>query len=394
MTIDIEPFETITGWASDGTMTAELMEHPEYIAMHKTAAVLFKNPGGNLNKSISKSLNIEMDGKNEIVLSIWSQKKSSNWYVSTSDFRYLIEFADGVVFYLPIYEGFNQVSFYVPGISTVERIKITALHNDADCLVLSACVGVIDEYPLDVMAGVRSEIQRQVNAETGPGMLLGTISASAGDTSLNAPETDFLERMAAVFITDGVNSETHAIDRTDKGQYTFATTYDGQELLHDYVDASLYLYFPVEFGRAEQDAIFPSINIWKMAPSPVQRSSDIDEVYDSARPDGTWQNRRVPLNLVYHLLIDCEARHSKIQAIMNRAVRRFLGSNEVWINGRKHGFQFEIEPVEIEPDQSIEQFAKVQYTIDIEVQEEREVRTELTGVALTEFSTSPLKELP
>lgn len=389
MTHDIETFETTSGWTTTGTMTVESMDHPEYIAMHKSASLLVTIPTGNQNIPIAKPLDVDMNGKREIVLSVWSQRKASNWYTSTSDFRYLIEFAPGVVFYMPVLSGFEQVSFWVPELETVESIKITPLFNDDDALVLSACVAVQDEYPLDVMAAVKAEIERSVALETGPGIEVGTVSGEAGDETITAPEVPFIERMSVVAISDGTNSERHAIQKTDKVSLGFASTYDGPELLHDYTNAKLYLALPVEFGRYEEDAIFPGVFIWRMAPSPVMRSSDIDQVYDSVSASGEWQGRRVPLNLVYHLSIDCEARHSKVQAVMNRAVRRFLGSNVVWINGRKHGFQFQEEPVEIEPDQSIEQFHKIQYTLDIEVQEEREDRATATGVAATTVSVNP-----
>lgn len=393
MTIDIEPCESTTGWTSTGTITASLCQFPEFIALHKTASLIFNIPAGNLNKSISKTLSVPMAGSTEIVLSVWSQGRASNSYQRYADFSYLIEFAAGVSFYMPIPEGFSQVSFYVPSLATVTRLKITPLHDNADYIVISACVGVKDDYPRDVMAGVQSEILRHVALEAGNGVQVGTVTGTTGDSSITVGELDYIDRMATVKIKDGTNSEVHAIARTDKSTYHFASVYDGDTLLHDYSAAPLYLNLPVEFGRYDEDAVMPGIFIWKMAPDPIQRSSDVDTVTDSVSAAGLWQARRVPLNLVYHLMVDCEARHPEILAILNRAVRRWLGSNILWINGRLHTFEFSIAPVEIEPDQSVEQFPKVQYTVDIEVQEEREDRAGLVGLSAATVSVDPVGEI-
>jgi len=394
MTLDVETFETTTGWTSTGTMTVSQNQITQYIALHKTASLMVNIPSNNSGKKITKTLNVPMAGMTEIVLSIWSQRKASNQYIQNADFSYSIKFGSGAEYFLPIIEGFEQVSFYVPALTTVTEFTITALTNSADVLLLSACVAVKDDYPADVLDGMRTEIQRQMVNETGLGLLLGTVSGITGDTTLPITHFPYADRMATVLIKDATHSEVHAFDLTDEINYRFASTYDGLTLKYDYTSASVYLNFPVEFGRYEQDAIIPGVFLWKMAAEPVMRSTDLDTVYDTSTT-GTWQSRRVPINENYRVLIDVEARHPKILAIMNRAVKRFLGLNVLWINGRKHTFQWSVPPVEIEPDQSIEQFPKIQYEVSIEVQEERENRTGIYGGLSTEnITVTPVGVLP
>lgn len=389
MKLDVETFESASGWTSDGSITASVNNFPEYIADNKAASLVFSVPSGSIGKSVTKTLGIALGGYPEIVLSVWSQKLAS----TSGTFYYQIEFATGKAFYLQVLPGFTQVSFWVEGLATVDYIKITALSNNADALLCSACVAVLDEYPRDVMAGVQTEIQKHLTNVTGSGKLLGTVTASAGADHISVSEFSFIDRMAVVKIDDGTHSEIHALDRTDEGKYYFASVYDGPALLHSYSSANVYLYFPVEFGRYDEDAVIPGIFIWKMAPDPVMRSSDVDEVYDSPTATG-FQSRRIPINLSYNLMIDCEARHNEILALLSRVVRRWLGSNLVWINGRSHTFQWSIPPEEIDSDQSVEQFPKVQYTVDIEVQEEREDRASTVKVSTKTISVTPVQELP
>jgi len=395
MTLDVETFETLTGWSSTGSMTVSQNAIPQFVALHKAASLLVNIPQGNQGKKITKTLNVPMAGMNEIVLSIWSRYKASNTYQQAADFAYSIQFSNGFQFLLPVLEGFEQVSFFVPGLATVTEFTITALTNDNDILLLSACVAVLDDYPADVLSGMQAEIKLQMANETGQGVLLGMVSGTAGDSTLSLTGKNYVDRMASVLINDGTHSEVHSFDLTDEKNYRLSPNlYAGGTLLNTYVNAPLYLNLPVEFGRYEQDAVIPGVFLWKMAAEPVLRSSDVDTVFDTAAA-GTWQSRRVPINENYRVLIDVEARHPKILAIMNRAVKRFLGLNVLWINGRKHTFQWTVPPTEIEPDQSVEQFPKVQYEVSIEVQEERENRIGVYGgVANEHITVTPVGVLP
>ena len=103
-------------------------------------------------------------------------------------------------------------------------------------------------------------------------------------------------------------------------------------------------------------------------------------------PDGSGALRRMPWMQNVKVLVDCEARQSQVLALAARCARVFLASSRVWINGRAHEMPYPDTGSYVEPEDAVVQIPKIQYEVEIEVHEERDVRTWLspvTGQTLT-----------
>ena len=208
----IDALSSATGWTNggSGTITATVNQVPEYIAgLSNSASLLIHVPAGNLNKTIQKTITFDLTGYTEITLHIWSRNFSYHGgdYLQASDFAYKIEFGDGKIYYLPTMHGFQDVTFYIGGTGAINEIKVTALHNQEDYLILSYLVAATDELPADIFQGIKEQLTAEVNAKypsypggvQNKGILLGTLTATAGDTSFyNINSFKLLDRYAVI----------------------------------------------------------------------------------------------------------------------------------------------------------------------------------------------------
>jgi hypothetical protein len=374
MRIDIENFTSLTGWTpeSGSTISAYMLNsHPDYIAYNLPASVVFKIPTGNAGKYIQKTIAVNLTGYNEVTFSVWSRNKSSDSYSKSTDYKYKIEFGTAEVFYIPTYsKKLEQVTFSIAG-APITKIKITALHNDEDYLIMSHMVGSLEEMPFDLFTATKSALENELTEKYSNGIFLGKTTVTAGALTFTVSgDNKFLERYTVLKITDGVHSEIHQVDSVDGLTYKLTSLYDDHIFLNSYTNADVYIIVPVEFGVDSKEIILPGITIWGMIPEPVYRGSALENVQDTFKTDNTSASRREGRIQKYNILVDCESRNNELLAFASKIVRDWIAKETLWVNGNKLGIQNEGSPTEIFPTETMDIVPKIQYTFSVEIKEE------------------------
>ena len=370
----INPVDTmvdVTGWvASGGAQVHGVNAHPDMCADWLDSSAVFRFNGG----AVEKTFNVDVSESTELSLSVWSRSKGHSHFQRPEDFMYKIVVNGTQEWFLPVYRTFTSVTIPLEGIDTITSLRFEAMSNADDFLVVSAVYALRDEYPLDVMQGVVRALEVARDELSPSGVFCGKVSGSAGDREVEVDwSLDYAERYSVILITDGMNTERHQIELRDGEGMRFTELYDGQALLNTYVDADVFIWFPVEFGRYEEEAVVPGIVVYALAPEPDLTSSELATRVDALSGDGSWRERKEQMGLVYQVLVTCETRSGFLGAVQNRIVRWWLGKRKVWINGRVHDIEFDQAPVASGP-QGDDLLTQVQYTVRVEVREERAFR--------------------
>lgn len=373
----IDKCDSTALWSVGGTVPAVvygLCTHDDYIAGGNAASLVVKFQSGGLASFVKKTVNIDVADYDELILHLWSRNKRTNKFVKADDYKYKIQLTSTKVFYIETREHFTNIVLDISSISAITEITIQSLHNDEDYLILSDMIAVKDEMPYDLFLAVKGQLESDILNHypiTG-GMFLTKCNGVIGDKflSISSP-IPIIERYSVIKIIEGGNSEIHHIAEYSKDRkISFTSLYDGKSLLHDYIDADLFLLFPVEFGRNEMEAIFPSITIWGMTPEFVMFNSKLDKLVDSFEVGGVPKVRKEGQFLKFDLLIDCEARQYEILAFLSEIVRKFIAREKLWLNGRRVEVKFEGIPTELEPTQAYDLIPKIQYKCSIEIVED------------------------
>ena len=368
----------------------KLNEHDDFIAGEKPYSVIFEVPAGNLNKSIQKAISFDCTAYDEIVFSIWSRNEYIDDFYHASDYRYQIEFG-GDVYYVPTLTGFRQVVLGAGSETTMDRIKITALHNYEDYLLMSYMVAVKEELPLDIFDAVKSKIEYEITQDSSFVIPVGNVSATVGDASITptgAEKMKFVQQHVVILIDDGVNSEIHQVETSDGSTITFTSMYDGLNLLNTYTAATAYIHFPVEYGNIKEIPL-PGISIWGITPDMVFRGSAIEDLYDTFKTALTIQKRRQGHIFKYSILVDCEAMQYELLNLMSAVVRRFIAKEKLWINGMAFEIVWDGIPTEIEPTDDTEFIPKIQYKFTVEYKEELYPRVIIPIASVTNLTIEP-----
>lgn len=377
-------FSSVTGWtASAGATVLTANAVSEYIAgLGNTASLLFKFDALNSYVEKTYSPTKSTTGYTDVVIWVWSQQKRSNEYRNLDDFAYKISFGTGKDFYMPCYESFGCFTISVAQIgSTIDKIRITALHSDTDYIVISYGVLTNDDLPLDIFDGVKERIEYEIT--TGGFNTLypiGTIaSLTAGASSITfASGVPWIDRYVSIMIKDGVNTEYHQISERNNLTFKFGTIHDGATLKYSYsTGASVYVYIPVVYGRRQYEIQVPSITIWGIEPEHDQLGHELEKVTESFKVGGSIQERQEGAFYKYSLLVDCEARQDQLLSTITNIVRRAIGKKYCYVIGRKVDIKFGGPPREVEPTEGFKIIPKVQYFVDVTVKEEMYTRQSL-----------------
>ena len=403
----IDNLSSATGWTNGGTgtITAAVNQVPNYIAgLGNTASLIIHVPGGNLGNSIAKPVTFDLTNYSEVTLHVWSRNFANYGgnYVSAADFAYKIEFGDGKVYYLPTFSGFQDVTLFIRGTGAITTVKITAVHNSEDYLIISYLVASADEIPVDLFQGIKEQLAAEMllkygsyrGGVTNKGILLGTLTAAAGASSFyDVNSFALLERYAVIFVDDGANSETHQIKGTDGQDFSFSGLYDGETFLHAHTGATFYLICPVEYGSAEREIILPGVAIWGMDADELLRTNKIEESRDTFTDGSTVQSRLTPVTFQYIIILDCEARTNALIGLMSIACRSLIGKQEFWCNGKKLNIFYEGGGQYIEPAEGFNEIPKIQYKCRVEVKEDIYDRLEQGATVSETLTVTPVDHL-
>lgn len=359
-----------TGWVVGGGATVEpVNQHAHLIAGNNAASLVFKFAalGDYVEKTFSEP--IDIDGFPQIVFHAWSRWHRSHQYLKPDDFFYDIEFGDGVKRLVQIYPTWTHSEIDVGALTSITKIRITSRFDGEDFLIVSNCLACVDELPLDIFRGVKEQIEYEIDQNLGGGLLVGTVDTMEGDKKIEIPDADFVEKNAVVKLKKGLVSELHQLADFDGKKWSFTTLYDGKEILNGMDAGECYVYLPVEFGQNEKEILSPGIVIWGLTGEPFERGNKLDEQSDSWKEDEVAL-RRDGQPIRWTIQIDVNSRSAELASIMSHHVRRVLGKNKIWVNGKKITINFLGAPVNEDPSQFYGQEIKLTYQASVEIIED------------------------
>ena len=391
MKVAIDHLTATTGWTpvAGGTASAYAANViPEYIADLNASSLIIKFPSGNLNKYIQKTISpaAAITGYIEIAFYIWSRNKSGNEFNDSTDFMYSINLG-GSEYYVPVYPGFNCV---VIGSSaaTVDKIRITALHNDEDYICISEMNAVKEDFPLDIYSGLKSALEAEISATYPYGILVGTVTNLAAATSITLSADDYIDRFAVVKIKDGATSETHQVWEFDESAIKFTSLYDGDKMVNAFTGGSVYLQIPVEYMAIEKEMIIPSIIIYGLNAERVWRGSALEDINDTFTTAGGSIRREGAIERFY-VNIHCYSRHAEIMAFLTRLVRHVINKQALWINGFYYEMAYEGTVSDVDPNQVYDLVPQMIYQIGVEIKEEMYSRISAVKIVDTNINVYP-----
>lgn len=396
MKLQIDSLISTTDWVITAPSTISENEFSRYIAGLNTKSLLIKfdSTGGRVaTKTLATPIDVSL--YETLVFSIWSQTKGSDQnYLKPADFAYKIQLDATHEYYIPVWSTFSHITIGIEDVTSITQIKITPLHTDTDYIIISEMVAEHEEIPYDILEAFQDTIDYMVEQTYGNGINIGTIDASLDDTSITfTTRPNYLNRYGVVYITDGVNSETHQVSDNDAETFQLNYNYDGNAILHDYTGATVYLKLPTYINPRQDDIRLPGMAIWGIEPTPIIRGSKLDILRDSFLvSDSSSKERQEGQILRYKILIDCESRSDELIDIMTKFLR-FLAAGEIlWINGRKHDIDFTGPPTELMPTQGIDIISKVQYSIDVEVKENINSRVAVPATTTITTTVTPVEQ--
>ena len=385
MKLVIDNINTVTGWSgSSGATIHGLNYEKDYIAGNNNSSVIFSFNG--TNSYIEKTYGTDTTNYDELILWVYSVKKGKTEYNKTTDFDYKIDLGTGKEFYMPAWNDFYYINIDISNIDTIDRIRITALYDNLDYIVLSYFVVFKPVLPYDIFQGFKEQVEYYIN-ENITLKNVGQITELAGKDNIefSAP-VDYLDRYMAIKIDDGVNSEIHQIISKRGNKFVFSSLYDGNVLLNSYTNADVFVYYPVEFGTTQKEIILPSITIWGFSPTRELIRNELDSIIDSVKSDSTFAARQVGQVFTWDILVDCEVNDEwELLGEISEIVRKTVGQKTIWVNGMKNFIDFTGPATELYPTESFDILPKIQYPINISVREELYNRQRLPETTTINF---------
>ena len=371
MKLTVDNFDVTTGWtASTGAAIHGLNTITEYIAGDLTASlILYFNA---INSYCTKAMTaIDVSDYDDFTFHIWSKVATSKAYNSIDDYVYKIDLGSGKEYYLKASQIMDDVTIDISDITTIDRIRITALTADTDYLVLSYGLVSKDEMPYDIFVGVKERFESLIAAKYTTKYLIGTIGICyTGDDSITfMADPYWVARYSKIYITDGVHTEYHHVSRKEDRTIYFSSLYDGLKLIHDYTTALVYISIPAEFGKYEAEIVLPSITVWGLSPENIPMETDIQTDLDTWKVGGSVNEGTTGKWFRYSLLIDCESENVEMLAAISNIVNVIIGRLYVWINGKRCHLVYKGAPTVIEPTEVVANIPKIQYNADVLIKE-------------------------
>jgi hypothetical protein len=397
MMTTIDHLTSGTGWTSSDPLKASVHavnEIQDFIAGNLNTKSLILKFDGASGQYLEKVLPspVPMAGLAEMVMSVFSRRKRSYSSSRTrvSDFYYKVTFDGTREFLLPLGDVMHDVTFDGSGMTSVTKIRITCLHDDEDYLFISEAVAVIDEYPLDIFKALQEKLGAEVDGILGAnGIAVATVaSAAAGAKSIVlAGDKYFVDKYAVCKLKDLAGEELIQLWEHDEKTFKISPRYSPSGLVRNYTSATLYIRVPIVYNMEEDDAHIPGIALWGVTPTPTRRDSRLEEQTDSFGTDGSSRIYRSQIQ-THEILLDLQARHDELVQFMANVVKRVLGREVLYINGRRHEVDFSGPPTAVEPTEAVQKIAKLQYSMTVEVKEKLmdRVRLPLTTAVNTTYN--------
>ena len=374
MNLLIDNLDSVTDWTVNGGTSSiyGLNTHDMAIAGDlDNSLILYFNGLDSYAQKIYGSP-IDVSDYDYIVLHIYSRLLGSTDYKKAEDFSYKIDFGDNTKeYYIPAFSDFSHFYIDLTGVTSIERIRITALTATADYIVVSYMLAVFDELPYDVFTGVKTKLDSIITDSYLSRFLVGTVSGTLGDDSITfGADVPWIDRYSVIRILGAVD-EYHQISKRDGNTFYFTSLYDGKTLTQTVVGVSVYLHIPVEYGREQKEIIFPAITFWGFESALDPGISGLDHYVDTYHvTDDTFMERQEGRYQDWHLFFDCDAHEEELLAVCSEIVRKFLNRQKVWVNGVKTAITQDGPPTETRSTESFDIIPKVTYTAKLSVKEE------------------------
>ena len=417
----IDELDNLTDWTPSGALVEvdTLNELKPYIAGHVASKSLVINflPlsfGEFAEKFFSPSIDLTLF--DELTFSLWSRKKKKQGetFKKTADFVYKIQIgisSSAEEYLVPTHETFDSVTFDVRALTSMDRIRITALHDDGDFLIISHMVASTDEIERDVLFAFRDLFNIKMNNRypkflsnapapstaveskgvVNRGILLGTISGVVDNLSININAPLYLQKNAVVLIDNGVDTETHQIIKDDNRRFTFNSYFDGTKLKFAHTNSNLYLVIPGEVGIHEKDVLLPSATFWGLTGDPVEEQEKESKIRDSMRVNGSVRETPAGQEYNYAILMDCTARHDDILTFTSKVLRDILADEFIFIHGKKYQITFEGSPSYDEPIDEFNQIGHIQWQGSVVIREPDDDNSEILPTGDTTTLTVTVK---
>lgn len=363
----INALDSLNGWTADSGLTVELQYFDEYIANYHSAAIAIRIPSGSSGKTATLTLpsSVDVSAYQELVLNIASLRLESGIVERDSDALYAVSVATAQDFSIPTFKQLTDTSIPIDGYTAVTKLKIVINHNDIDYLILSDFRAVKESLPADILTGVKTGIEKE-RARIGINRAIGTVNAKAGDEEITI-ESDwsFLDRNMVLLF----NGETHQVNNIRDNKVSFMSTYNGNALLNDATNATVYITSPVEVGYYNREATLPGTVVWYASPTPATRNSRAEIKNECVGQLGTYQ-KRDGLIQTWKVQLEIVARSPELQADAARVARSFLSTSTAWVNGRKVWFEWSEPAIDNEPVEDYDIIPRASYNFDVEVRED------------------------
>lgn len=390
----LDALDSAAGWTATG-LSLMVNQHEDYVAGRNSASLMISFPAGSKNKFAVKSIAADVSDAAEITFAI----KSFRYPIDSMEDgpAYSIELASGQSFKVPNHSLFTAVTIPVDGFSAITEFKVTALTDAEDVIVISNLLAVRPELPLDVITAVKLGLQDQQSRLFGLGKQVGKVTASAGDEGVTVRDNyDWVMRYAVITIV-GLDrfyvqhQETHQVDATASGVVSsFFTTFDGRELLYEYIDADVYVAMPVTIGRFDREVTLPGVMLWYNSPTPSSRASRAARETFCSGPLGKYVHRE-GMHEKWRVVLENDARSPELLGYTTEFCRAFLARSALWVHGRKYWFEWTDPAVDGEPVEAVDVLPRATYEIDIEI---KESTWELQRTVPMDSRTATVEPLP
>ena len=380
-----DEFSSLTGWAaSTGASVYGLNDSMIAGDLTYSTTLYFNAINSYCTKTYSTP--ISTTGYTDITFWIWSRNLGSNKYSKKTDFSYKIDFGTSKEYYIPCFETFGSVTISTEDITTIDRVRITALTATTDYLIISYGVLSVDELPLDIFVGLQEKISKDILDNYSKKYLIGTITGiQAGDLQLEfTGQVPWIDRYCSIMITDGTNTEYNKIEDKNNKIYKLRNA-----IVNNFSSADIYVFIPVVYGRRQIEIELPSISIWGIEPEKVLLGNQLENVLDSFKTDDTFRERKEGHFQKYGLIVETEAREDELLNFCSQVIRDNIGRLYMWVNGQKIDIEFNGVARETEPTEAFQIIPKVQYIADVTIKEELWKRVKLYKTNAATITVTP-----
>lgn len=359
-------------WISDCAGTAELVGFDDLISGGLDASVMLRFPAGIAGRYIGKELAtpISVVGYTDITLSMKSFSRPLQAMQRPADALYALELANGIQYKIPVGSEFGPIDIPIDGFTLITRIRIVCLHTEADQVVISNVLAVVDEIPIDILEAVQLGIEAQRDRLFGEGIAIGimTCSAGAGIVTVDG-DWSWVEPYLVFKVVGGGFEEIHQAENVEGNVLTLGTMFAGRAMLHAYSAARVYVHFPVVVGSFDREILLPGVSLWYTSPTPSAKTSRFGKEVKCSKGADIFL-RQDGLREAWRVTMDFEARSPELIAKITEACRAFLAGGTVWVHGKKLWFEWEEPAIDTEPVEGYDVIPRTAYTISIEIRED------------------------